>query len=76
MRSIGTRRVSRRSALGAGVVAALLTLAPLTTLAAEGEPEGVTGVDWVLTSLAVDGTHGSRARGRDPHAPARGTTAR
>ena len=66
MRSIGTRRVSRRSALGAGVVAALLTLAPLTTLAAEGEPEGVTGVDWVLTSLAVDGTMGPVPEGVTP----------
>ena len=66
MRSIGTRRLSRRNALSAGVVAALLTLAPLTTLAAEGEPEGVTGVDWVLTGLAFDGTMGPVHEGVSP----------
>jgi heat shock protein HslJ len=47
-------------------VAALLALAPLTALAAEALPDDVTGVDWVLTSIATDGVMGPVPEGVTP----------
>jgi heat shock protein HslJ len=44
----------------------VLVVAPLATLAAEGETDGLTGVDWTLTSLVMDGAMGPVPEGVTP----------
>src|SRR5687768_8130387 len=51
------------SAVGA---AALLALIPATTLVAQDAPQDITGIDWQLTSIAVDGTLGPVSEGVTP----------
>ena len=45
-------RTSLLSAVGAAM---LLTLMPATALVAQDAPEDITGVDWQLTAIAIDG---------------------
>jgi heat shock protein HslJ len=55
MRSRRTRYLSAVRTIGA-IAAAILVLVPASSLAAEDTTDGLTGVDWQLTSIAIDGS--------------------